>query len=797
MNSFRKVALALALLLPGVVFAAHVESEVQVETKALRAAPQAPKAHHATPVDLAAPSDAERKLTAGYPKKGEPPRIGFGRDVAALGNEATSAAKLAWETTSTGGKVAAIAISSPEAAALRLGIRVKSLPETAILRFHATGSTETVEAKGSDVLEALAQNLEAGETGASAELWWSPPIEGSSATMEIEIPAGIDTKQVRIAVPQVSHLTASASNDFVDVYTKASATCENDAMCVQSTWGAQMNAVARMVFTSGGSSYLCTGTLLADQDTSTQIPYFLSANHCINTQSSASSLVTYWFYRSSSCNSGTAGTYQTLTGGATLLYNSTATDTSFMRLNTTPPSGAVYAGWTTDVSVGPGTAIGALHHPKGDLLKYSSGSIDAYLSCTPPSSTGTFSCSLSNASAGGFYDIVWSSGTVEGGSSGSGLFLQNGRYLVGQLYGGSSTCTDLQAGDTYGRFDFAYNTALSQWLGGTGAAGGSTSPPIALSVTTAGSGTGTITSSPAGISCPGTCTANFPQGTAVALTASPGTVSRFAGWSGACTNATGSCIVTLNAASTASATFNYAGASWPPSVTSMPLGYVNTGSGWMAITGTAGVDTYEGGTAMKTNATPDGGSANLTYVATFNAGTVTFARRVSSASTAFLRVYLDTSLVGQWSGEVPWGLVSFPITSGSHTLQFVYDKTNATAGGSDNAWLDALNFPPNTPSIQQVAVTLAGNGTGLVTSSPAGLSCGDICLYSVTTGAPVTLTASDLPGSRFAGWGGACSFAGGANDCSQRASSSLAAIATFTAYAGTHKKALASQGGPR
>jgi hypothetical protein len=45
---------------------------------------------------------------------------------------------------------------------------------------------------------------------------------------------------------------------------------------------------------------------------------------------------TFWRYRSTGCNQG-GGTYSTIAGGATLLYNTTATDTSFMRLNNPPP----------------------------------------------------------------------------------------------------------------------------------------------------------------------------------------------------------------------------------------------------------------------------------------------------------------------------------------------------------------------------------------------------------------------------------------------------------------------------
>jgi predicted secreted protein len=49
-----------------------------------------------------------------------------------------------------------------------------------------------------------------------------------------------------------------------------------------------------------------------------------------------------------------------------------------------------------------------------------------------------------------------------------------------------------------------------------------------------GSGRGTVTSTPAGISCPGICNAYFAPGTEVTLTATPKPSSTFAGWDGAC-----------------------------------------------------------------------------------------------------------------------------------------------------------------------------------------------------------------------------------------------------------------------
>ena len=55
-----------------------------------------------------------------------------------------------------------------------------------------------------------------------------------------------------------------------------------------------------------------------------------------------------------------------------------------------------------------------------------------------------------------------------------------------------------------------------------------------LTVAKAGTGSGTVTSSPAGINCGATCSASFPAATVVTLTAAPAAGSTFAGWSGAC-----------------------------------------------------------------------------------------------------------------------------------------------------------------------------------------------------------------------------------------------------------------------
>jgi endoglucanase len=84
----------------------------------------------------------------------------------------------------------------------------------------------------------------------------------------------------------------------------------------------------------------------------------------------------------------------------------------------------------------------------------------------------------------------------------------------------------------------------------------------ALTVARAGTGSGTITSSPSGINCGSTCSASYASGTSVTLTAAAASASTFAGWSGACAG-TGTCTVSMTAARSVTATFNTSGTNTP------------------------------------------------------------------------------------------------------------------------------------------------------------------------------------------------------------------------------------------
>jgi hypothetical protein len=111
-------------------------------------------------------------------------------------------------------------------------------------------------------------------------------------------------------------------------------------------------------------------------------------------------------------------------------------------------------------------------------------------------------------------------------------------------------------------------STFTSWSGDcTGSAGCTVTMDAAHSVTAtfaaavhtltlgkAGTGSGTVTSSPAGIDCGIDCAEDYVEGTAVTLTPAPAIGSDFVGWSGACTGA-GSCVVTMDAAKAVTATF--------------------------------------------------------------------------------------------------------------------------------------------------------------------------------------------------------------------------------------------------
>jgi hypothetical protein len=469
------VALALGLA-PPCPGAADLRAEPEVQPAHVE--PVAAKARRLAMDDipvvaLDSPSEQTRLAAMRVPAPGLPLQVGFARAIAALDDANAVDAAIDWRHAPGGEWIGAVAVASPGASALRLGLRVAALPQGALLRFHAIGREEAFEVRAEEIAAAVDRNLLAGESEDAALTWWSPAVESDAIVMEVELPPGAAPSQVRIAAPLLSHLLARPSTGFA--MPKAAASCEIDAMCHQDAWANESSAVARILYTKGGSSFVCSGTLLADKDPGTVIPYFLTANHCIPTQAAATSVQSFWFYRSTACDSGQRGAFQTRTGGATLLYASATTDTALLRFAQDPPAGAGYAGWIVGSLPPAAAAMTAIHHPSGDLQKITFGNLQSYWVCTPGADE-QFSCNPSSSGTGTFFTVGWSQGITEAGSSGSGVFLDNGHYLVGQLYGGTDACGGSGNRDWYGRFDLAYNAGLYAWLGMAPSAGAAFTP---------------------------------------------------------------------------------------------------------------------------------------------------------------------------------------------------------------------------------------------------------------------------------------------------------------------------------
>jgi lysyl endopeptidase len=377
-------------------------------------------------------------------------RVGTRRDVATETEFLSGPSRLAWVASPHGGQVTRLSVTSPQAASLRLGLRIRELPAGAELRFTSPGFPgRVVGPVGAEEAMATARSLGA---------YWTPLTEGDTQLVEIWVPDGGDPASVRIEVDGASHITAAPSDLFKSTGVGASQSCHEDVSCVAPRNPALAQAarsVAKLVYTENGVTYICSGTLISDGDAASQVPYLYTAAHCIGTQAAAATLNTFWFFEAALCGGKAANDYRQLTGGATLLYANPSGDAALLRLSDRAPEGAWFSGWD-GAALEAGASLVALHHPAGDLKKLSLGQ------------------ALATTSASGgvrYTTAAWTSGSTEGGSSGSGLFtLSNGEYLLrGGLRGGSASCSstgrlgDPANRDYYSRIDLEAPT-LKTWL---------------------------------------------------------------------------------------------------------------------------------------------------------------------------------------------------------------------------------------------------------------------------------------------------------------------------------------------
>ncbi len=86
--------------------------------------------------------------------------------------------------------------------------------------------------------------------------------------------------------------------------------------------------------------------------------------------------------------------------------------------------------------------------------------------------------------------------------------------------------------------------------------GGGTQSSFTVRVASAGTGTGSVTSTPSAIDCGNSCSSNFAGGAVVLLVATPASGSSFGGWSGGCTGTDpNNCLVTVSSDATVTASF--------------------------------------------------------------------------------------------------------------------------------------------------------------------------------------------------------------------------------------------------
>jgi len=322
----------------------------------------------------------------------------------------------------------------------------------------------------------------------------------------------------------------------------------------------------------------------------------------------------------------------------------------------------------------------------------------------------------------------------------------------------------------------------------------------ALSVTKNGAGNGTVTSVPAGISCGSTCSASFPGGSMVTLTATAASDSTFAGWSGACTGSATTCVVNVSAAASVQANFTL-------NAYTLTVNKAGTGTGTVSslpagITcGATCSSTYLHGTTVTLTATQDASSTFSGWSgACTGTGTCTVTLTAASTVTANFTLNPNTLAVvkaGTGSGTVtsaPAGISCGATCSASFATGTMVTLSASASSDSDfSGWsgagcsgigscvvtLAASTSVTATFTLKTYALTVVrtGGGTGTVTSSPAGINCGATCAASFAHGSPVTLTAVQASGSTFAGWsGGGCT---GTGTCTVTMTAATTVTATF------------------
>lgn len=261
--------------------------------------------------------------------------------------------------------------------------------------------------------------------------FWSFSVEGDTAVVELHTGDRIEKGKARrygASIDRIAHGTAPLWEDGEPISKIICGTNGvRDAACYTTI---NTRPVARLSFQSGGSSYVCTGWLVAGSNSSTM----LTNNHCVANQTEVSTVQARFNYQRTTCGGTTTASYTTYAGG-TFLKTSSALDYSLLTLQGNPEAtwGEYIATTKTPTT---GMAINFPQHPGGGLK------VVGYWK----DSAQTLRCDV--ASVGGSYGYTTGSQMAyscdsEGGSSGSPIMDAGTGRIIGlhHLGGvGGSTC---------------------------------------------------------------------------------------------------------------------------------------------------------------------------------------------------------------------------------------------------------------------------------------------------------------------------------------------------------------------
>ncbi|MEA1874399.1 MAG: PKD domain-containing protein [Bacteroidota bacterium] len=294
-------------------------------------------------------------------------------------------------------------------------------------------------------------------------------IQGETTTLEYIEPAYV-TETPRLEIYTISYIYRGV-DALVGYYKQSRPTgfgnsgdCEVNVNCPEGdNWQDDKSGVALIYIPDPGG--LCTGSLVNNTNED-GTPYFLTADHCGGDQNDQDTWQFYFNFESPDCaDPGTEPAHDDIIGANKIARGpeSGGSDFLLLELLTTPPVdyGVYYNGWDrTDVPITNGIGI---HHPAGDIMKISrSGS----------TSVTTWTGGMTDA----HWEVTWQStvtdwGVTEGGSSGSPLFDETTKRIVGTLTGGGASCSNQSSPDDYGRFDIHWEDngstdadQLAPWL---------------------------------------------------------------------------------------------------------------------------------------------------------------------------------------------------------------------------------------------------------------------------------------------------------------------------------------------